>query len=50
MINGASYAGFDDLGVYRIVIFAQDNQLLLAQPVVVQVVTGSKAFLPLVVR
>jgi len=43
---GASYPGFTELGSYRVVVFAQDNQGANAQPASMRVNNGGRAFLP----
>jgi hypothetical protein len=52
--NGNRYAGeftgFTQAGVYRIVVQAEDNDGLVARPVVIEVRTGRQVFLPLVKR
>jgi len=47
---GAAYTGFNEIGVYRVVIYAEDNTLLGAQPVSIEVQTGWKVFLPVVLK
>jgi len=44
----ASYPGFDELGRYRIVLHAKDNEGLEARPVSIMVRTGPTLYLPLV--
>lgn len=44
------YTGFQQAGAYRIVIYAEDDDGLTAQPVVLEVTSGGQIFLPLVVR
>ncbi len=44
------YTGFTQRGLYRIVIYARDGQGLVARPVEVFVNTGSRVYLPSVVR
>lgn len=46
----ATYTGFDELGMYRVVIYAEDNGGREARPVVVAVRTGWGIYLPLVLR
>jgi hypothetical protein len=46
----ATYTGFDELGVYRVVIYAEDDGGREARPVSIEVRTGWGVFLPLVVR
>ncbi|MBV7334338.1 C13 family peptidase [Chloroflexi bacterium TSY] len=46
----AEYPGFDERGIYRIVIYADDNEGLFARPVSIDVDTGRNIFLPLVRR
>jgi hypothetical protein len=46
----AEYPGFDETGLYRIVVQAKDDRLLTARPLVVTVNTGTRLFLPLVTR
>lgn len=45
-IYRVNYAGFDEAGLYRIVIHAQDLDGLTARPVVVEVQNGYPIFLP----
>ena len=47
-IYRATYAGFEEPGVYRVIIYADDNTGLQAQPVTVEVSTARKSFLPLI--
>lgn len=47
---GANYAGFAEIGAYRIVVFAEDEQGMLARPVAITVETGHRLFLPLITR
>jgi alpha-tubulin suppressor-like RCC1 family protein len=47
---GAAYPGFTEMGVYRIVVFAEDGQRMQAQPVAITVETGRQLFLPLITR
>lgn len=44
------YTGFTQPGVYQIVIHAEDNDDLVARPVVIEVNTGSQNFLPIIER
>lgn len=44
------YPGFAELGVYRLVIHADDADGLTAAPVVIEVNTANHGFLPLVGR
>ena len=44
------YTGFQQAGAYRIVIYAEDDDGLTAQPVVLEVKSGGQIFLPLVTR
>jgi hypothetical protein len=47
----AVYAGFDQIGVYRVVVvYAEDDNWLEAQPLTVEVRTGWNVFLPLVIE
>jgi hypothetical protein len=46
----ATYTGFDELGVYRVVIYAEDDGGREARPVSIEVRTGWGVFLPLVAR
>ncbi|MEM7531397.1 MAG: C13 family peptidase [Chloroflexota bacterium] len=45
-----SYAGFNEMGVYRVVVHARDNKGLHAQPVTVEIDTTHRIFLPTVSR
>jgi hypothetical protein len=51
-IYSARYEGFDEVGEYRLVIYATDNEDLDARPRAVELVTGVswEVYLPLVVR
>jgi PKD repeat protein/photosystem II stability/assembly factor-like uncharacterized protein len=46
----AVYTGFDQIGVYRVVVYAEDDSLLEAQPMAVEVRTGWDVFLPIVLK
>lgn len=46
----AEYPGFDERGVYRIVIYAEDEEGLLARPVSIDVDNRREFFLPLLRR
>ncbi len=46
----AEYPGFDENGLYRIVIQAKDDRLFTARPLAITVNTGTRLFLPLVAR
>ncbi len=46
----AEYPGFDELGLYRIAVYAEDEENLIAQPKVIALNNGSKVFLPTVTR
>lgn len=46
----AEYAGFTEPGLYRVVVYAEDDILMEAQPRVITVVNGMRAFLPMVLR
>ena len=52
--NGNRYAGeftgFTQSGTYRIIVHAEDNEGLVARPVVLEVNAGSQLYLPLVTR
>ena len=45
-----SYSNFDEIGEYRVVIYAKDNEGLQARPKELRVRTGWSVYLPLVVR
>jgi hypothetical protein len=47
---GVLYTSFDEIGEYRVVIYAQDNEGLQARPKEVLVRTGWPVYLPLVIR
>jgi len=47
---GAQYTGFDTLGNYRVVFYAEDDLGLAARPVAIEVRTGWGVYLPLVMR
>ncbi len=44
------YTGFTEAGVYRVLVQAEDNEGLQARPMFIEVMAGSKLFLPLVAR
>ena len=44
------YPGFDEIGTYRIAVYAEDDDNLLAQPLVIKVQSGYQSFMPLVKR
>jgi hypothetical protein len=44
----ATYTGFDEIGAYRVVVYAGDNTGVEARPVAIEVRTGWKVFVPLV--
>jgi hypothetical protein len=46
----ATYEGFDEIGAYRIVVHAVDNEGLAARPKAVAVRTGWPVYLPLIFR
>ncbi len=46
----ATYTGFDEIGLYRVVVYAEDNDRLEARPAAVEVRTGWKTFLPVLVK
>ncbi|MEM7535520.1 MAG: C13 family peptidase [Chloroflexota bacterium] len=45
-----TYAGFTEMGVHRVVVYALDNKGLHAQPVTVEIDTTHRIFLPMVSR
>ena len=46
----ATYVGFNEVGSYRVVIYAEDDDGLEARPVVIEMRTGGEVYLPLIVR
>ncbi|MFN8490473.1 MAG: C13 family peptidase [Caldilineaceae bacterium] len=46
----AEYPGFDEIGRYRIAVYAEDGDGLVAAPSVIEVNNGAHVFLPLVKR
>ena len=46
----ANYHGFQELGAYRVVIYAEDGEGSEARPMAVMVSTGTQVYLPLVIR
>lgn len=44
----AEYPGFDEIGTYQVMVYAEDEQGLVGNPKVIAVHTGSQVFLPLV--
>jgi len=49
-LYGAQYMAFDEIGVYRIVIFAEDTEGLPGRPQTLKVQVGWQVYLPLVWR
>jgi len=49
-VYAAEYTGFDKQGVYRIVIYADDEDGLPARPAVLTIDTRNRTMLPLIVR
>jgi len=47
---GAKYTGFNEIGEYRVVFYAEDDLGLAAQPVAITVRTGWAVYLPIVAR
>ena len=47
---GATYPGFAEVGQYRIVVYAKDDDGLEAQPVTIGLQVGYAVYLPLVLR
>ena len=47
---GSEYPGFDETGVYRIAIYAEDDDGLTSLPKVISVQNGKQVFLPLIAR
>ncbi|MEZ4866392.1 MAG: C13 family peptidase [Caldilineaceae bacterium] len=45
-----AFAGFTEIGVYRIAIHAVDQQELEAQPILVEIAYGNQLYLPLVLQ
>jgi hypothetical protein len=45
-----TYRSFDEHGAYRVVIYAEDGEGLEARPVAITVSTGTRLYLPLVIR
>lgn len=46
----AEYPGFDELGLYQVAVYAEDDQGLVSKPKVIEVRSGHQFFLPLVRR
>lgn len=46
----ATYTGFDETGLYRIVIYAEDDEGLEARPLAVEISAGGRLFLPTISR
>ena len=44
------YPGFDEIGTYRIAVYAEDDDNLLAQPQVIKIQNGYQIFMPTVKR
>jgi hypothetical protein len=49
-VYSALYTGFHEVGLYRVVVHAMDNDLREARPVTLEVRTGWNAYLPLILR
>ncbi len=47
---GVTYTGFTERGTYRVVMYAEDSDGLEARPVAMQVQTGWRAFLPMLLK
>jgi hypothetical protein len=47
---GVTYTGFTERGMYRVVVYAENNDGLEAQPVAVEVRNGFLAYLPVLIR
>ena len=47
---GATFTGFDEPGLYRVMVYAEDHKGLQARPVSLEVRTHWPTYLPLVVR
>lgn len=47
---GSEYPGFDEVGRYRIAVYAEDDDGVLALPKVISISTGEQQFLPLIAR
>ncbi len=47
---GSEYPGFDEPGLYRIAVYAEDDDGLIALPKVINVQNGEQVFLPVVSR
>ena len=45
-----TYQGFDEMGEYRLVFHAEDNETLRGRPIEMRVRTGWPVYLPLVIR
>jgi len=46
----ATFDGFREIGIYRVVLYAEDNQGFTARPVTLEVSTGSRVLLPVIRR
>jgi CSLREA domain-containing protein len=49
-VYGATYTGFDEIGTYRVVIHAEDNDRREGRPLALEVRAGWEVYLPLVLR
>ena len=47
---GSEYPGFDEFGLYRIAVYAEDDDGLIALPKVISVQNGGQQFLPVIAR
>lgn len=45
-----TYTGFDEVGLYRVVVYAEDDQGVQARPVSIEVRTGWKVYLPIAMK
>ncbi len=46
----ATYTGFDEIGLYRIAIYAEDEDKLVSLPKFVEVLNGGRVYAPLIAR
>ncbi len=46
----ATYTGFDEIGVYRVIVYAADDAGAEARPVAIEVRTGWEVFLPISIK
>jgi hypothetical protein len=46
----ATYTGFDEVGTYRVVVYAEDDDGLEARPLAIEIRAGYSVWLPLMIK